>query len=114
MVRWTRRTPRSASSLLSQALATGPYSNTFRFEFPSAVTGPQDELIIAVTHDRDGGRFTNDVFTDGVIGWLEANYPGDISTMFAFPDGGPPVPSITPESIELWAAYTEEFVAAQG
>jgi hypothetical protein len=48
------------------------------------------------------------------IEWLSTSHPEDFGRMYD-PDYGYPVPGypiLTPESIELWERYTDEFVAS--
>ncbi|RZV43584.1 MAG: hypothetical protein EX269_13020 [Acidimicrobiales bacterium] len=93
---------------LTVALGVGPYDASFPLEV-------EDGLITHITHNRttDGGQVGNyfhDVYRLGIVPWLVANHPEDLSLMRGQVGVGPPL--ITAESVALWEQHIPEFLAS--
>jgi hypothetical protein len=75
----------------------------------------------ALTLDVASGKITSALLSSAPMsfrsqtvlafeGWLSDTHPDDLDEMFVY---YPDLPSLSPESIDLWRRHTESFVAAQ-
>ena len=91
------------SNSWSTALGADLVDLTLEFEVSD------ENLITEIVRSAPRASYVAEVW-DPVVDWLEGNHPEDVASMID--TEGTPI--TTPQAIELWARYTEEFVAAQG
>lgn len=105
----------------SRALGLGPYPGEYYIRIEEGEVFGQvleQPKITQVVSRFIGTAFLPEAWNP-FVSWVETNHPDDVDTMFLpsnfFEEGlflpGERHPSLTPESIELWRQYTEEFVA---
>jgi hypothetical protein len=86
----------------STALGVGP----FDMEFELVVT--DDNQIVQLSRTVDSTEFVEQAWTP-FLDWLAEKHPEDLADMLN--DDGNPV--TTPDALQRWDAYTDEFVEAQ-
>lgn len=80
--------------------------NPFNTEFELEVTN--DNRIARLSRTIDSTEFTEKAWTP-FLDWLAETHPEDFSGMMN--DDGTPI--TTPDAIQLWDAYSDEFGEAQ-
>lgn len=117
------------SDALSDALDQGPYEGAYHMRVGYAgdeklgVTINETTVTESLFMDFPSFQFTSGTWRPFVT-WLEDNHPEDVSSMFAgevqsndiefLLRVGERKPSLSEESVALWAQYTAEFVAEVG
>ena len=82
------------------------------------VSGSSFQFIVADGQIQDlANAFSLDGFTqvwDEFLGWLEETHPDEVAAMVDQGAFAAPLdpPRLTPDAIDLWKRYTEEFVAS--